>query len=95
MDFEVFDSASGKKLASDSIGWSAMRWFLYWEDSSKLWGYGSDIGYFKLFEFKADGTVAESEVDETKPVPSVVWDNLPTSLQRKYKVQQAGSSDGG
>ncbi|MCB1098524.1 MAG: hypothetical protein KDN22_23330 [Verrucomicrobiae bacterium] len=84
VDFEVLDSASGKQLASDSIGWSAMRWFLYWETSSKLWGYGSDIGYFKLFEFRPDGTVAESEVDEGKRVPPVVWDNLPSSLQRKY-----------
>ncbi len=91
VDFEVLDSASGKKLASDSIGWSAMRWFLYWENSSKLWGYGSDIGYFKLFEFRPDGTVAESEVDETKPVPPVVWDNLPSSLQRKYKAEQGAA----
>ena len=91
VDFEVIDSASGKKLASDSIGWSAMRWFLCWENSSKLWGYGSDIGYFKLFEFRPDGTVGESEVDEKKPVPSVVWDNLPSSLQRKYKAEQAGA----
>ena len=87
VDFEVFDSATGKKLASDSIGWSAMRWFLYWENSSKLWCYGSDIGYFKVFEFRPDGTVAESEVDETKPVPLVVWDNLPSSLQQKYKAE--------
>jgi hypothetical protein len=90
VDFEVFDSATGKKLASDSIGWSAMRWFIYWENSSKLWGYGSDIGYFKVFEFRRDGTVAESEVDETKPVPPVVWDNLPSSLQRKYNAAGAG-----
>ena len=87
VDFAVFDSATGKKLASDSIGWSAMRWFLYWENSSELWGYGSDIGYFKVFEFRRDGTVAESEVDETKPVPPVVWDNLPSSLQQKYKAE--------
>ena len=87
VDFEVLDSASGKKLASDSIGWSAMRWFLYWENSSKLWGYGSDIGYFKVFEFRPDGTVAECEVDETKPVPPVVWDNLPSSLQQKHKKE--------
>ena len=89
VDFEVIDSASGKKLASDSIGWSAMRWFLYWETSSKLWGYGSDISYFKLFEFRSDGTVAEIEVDQMKHVPSVVWNNLPSSLQRKYKAEQA------
>ncbi|WP_169972701.1 hypothetical protein [Tautonia rosea] len=87
VDFEVVDSASGKKLASDSIGWAAMRWFLYWESPSRLWGYGSDIGYFKLFEFKSDGTVAETEVDEMMAVPPVIWDNLPSTLQRKYKAQ--------
>jgi len=93
VDFEVLDSASGKKLASDSIGWSAMRWFLYWENSSKLWGYGSDIGYFKVFEFRRDGTVAESELDEAKPVPPVVWDNLPSSLQQKYKAESGRNGD--
>jgi hypothetical protein len=87
VDFEVFDSATGKKLASDSIGWSAMRWFLYWENSSKLWGYGSDINYFKAFEFRRDGTLVESEIDETKPVPPVVWDNLPSSLQKTHKAE--------
>ncbi len=91
VDFDVIDSVSGKKLVSDSIGWSAMRWFLYWETSSKLWGYGSDIGYFKIFEFRPDGTVLETEVDEMKTVPSVVWNNLPSSLQRKYKAEQDGA----
>lgn len=91
VDFEVLDSASGKKLASDSIGWAAMRWFLHWETSARLWGYGSDVGYFKLFEFKPDGTVAETEVDETMAVPSVVWENLPSSLQRKYAVQEGAA----
>ncbi|MCO6044051.1 hypothetical protein NG895_09030 [Aeoliella sp. ICT_H6.2] len=88
VDFEVFDAASGNKLASDSIGWSAMRWFLYWETPSRLWGYGSDIQYFKLFEFRADGTVVETDVDESMFVPSVVWDNLPSSLQKKYTAEE-------
>ncbi|NNC89136.1 MAG: hypothetical protein HKN82_11815 [Akkermansiaceae bacterium] len=91
VDFEVFDSASGKKLASDSIGWSAMRWFLHWEDSSRLWGYGSDVQYFKLFEFKPDGSVAETEVDVQMPVPTAIWDNLPSSLQKKYTAEQDGA----
>lgn len=82
VDFEVLDSLTGKKLAGDSLGWSAMRWFLHWETPSRLWGYGGDAGYFKLFEFKPDGTVEETAVDQTMPVPPVVLENLPSSLQR-------------
>lgn len=89
VDFEVRDSASGKVLASDHIGSDAMRWFLYWESPTKLWGYGSDVGYFKLFEFKSDGTVDETTVERTMAVPPVVWENLPSSLQQKQKAQQA------
>lgn len=91
VDFEVLDSASGRRLANDSIGSDAMRWFLYWETPSRLWGYGSDIGYFNLFEFKSDGTVTENTLDETMPVPPLVWENLPSSLQRKYKAQQVAA----
>ena len=95
VDFEVIDSASGKRLTSDHIGSDAMRWFLYWETSTRLWGYGSDVGYFKLFEFKPDGTIAETTVDSAMAVPPLVWDNLPSSLQKKQKAQQAGTSNGG
>lgn len=87
VDFEVMDSATGKRLANDTIGSDAMRWFLYWETSSRLWGYGSDTGYFKLFEFKPDGTMTAAAVDATMAVPAGVWENLPSSLQVKYKVQ--------
>jgi len=90
VDFRVLDSASGKILTSDSIGWSAMRWCLYWENPTRLWGYGSDIQYFKVFAFKADGTVTETEMNEMMPVPSVMWDFLPSSLKKKYKKEQNG-----
>jgi len=95
VDFEVIDSASGKRLTSDHIGSDAMRWFLYWETSTRLWGYGSDVGYFKLFEFKPDGTIAETTVEPTLPVPSIVWENLPSSLQKKQKKQKAQQISGG
>lgn len=88
VDFEVLDSKSEKKLVSDSVGWSGMRWFLYWENSSRLWGYGSDIGYFKRFEFKSDGTVTETRADDMKSVPTAVWEGLPSALQEKYSKQQ-------
>lgn len=55
VDFKVVDRASGKELVADYIGSDAMRWFLYWETPSRLWGYGSDIGYFKMFEFLPAG----------------------------------------
>ena len=87
VDFKVLSSTSNEQLVSDSIGSDAMRWFLYWETSSRLWGYGSDIGYFKIFEFTAGGAVTQIEVDKNLPVPAHVWDNLPSSLQQKYKKQ--------
>ena len=93
VDFEVFDSASGKKLASDSIGWAGMRWCLCWENSSRLWGYGSDIQYFKLFEFKSDGTVGESGIDKTIHVPPAVWKFLPASLRPTYTTQQGDDAN--
>jgi hypothetical protein len=95
VDFEVIDSKSGKRLTSDHIGSDAMRWFLYWETSTKLWGYGSDVGYFKLFEFKPDGTVSATIVESTIPVPSIVWQNLPSALQKKQKAHSVVSSNGG
>lgn len=88
VDFKVVDSASGKELVSDYIGSDAMRWFLHWETPSRLWGYGSDIGYFKVFDFAADGSVTQKVVDDSSPVPQAVWENLPSSLQRKFKAQQ-------
>lgn len=91
VDFKVVDSATGKQLVADSIGSDAMRWFLHWETPTRLWGYGSDIGYFKVFDFDADGSVAEKAVDDSATVPKVVWENLPTSLQRKTKAQQGGA----
>ena len=94
VDFEVLDAASSNRLAGDHIGSDAMRWFFCWESSTRLWGYGSDIGYFKLFEFKSDGTVSETTVGPSMAVPPNVWENLPQSLQKKQKAQQAGASDG-
>ncbi len=90
-DFAVLDSVSGRKLAGGSIAWHAMQGFFYWETSSRLWGFGSDGEYFKLIEFKADGSAGETMVDTMMPVPRVVWDNLPSSLQSKYKAEQAGA----
>lgn len=87
VDFEVFDSASGKLLISDHIGSEAMRWFPYWESSTRLWGYGSDVGCFKLFDFKPDGTISETSVEPKMAVPPIVWENLPSSLQKKQKAQ--------
>lgn len=91
VDFEVIDVASGKKLASDSIGWSAMRWFLHWENSARLWGYGSDISYFKRYEFKSDGTVEEIQIAEQSAVPAAVWDGLPLSLKKNHKKEETAS----
>ena len=87
VDFEVFDSATEKRLVHDSIGWSAMRWFLYWETSTRFWGYGSDIGYFKVFEFDSEGRVHMTEVDITMRIPEIIWENLPPSLQETHQVQ--------
>lgn len=88
VDFEVVEAASGRTLARDHMGSDAMRWFLYWEDATRMWGYGSDMGYFKLFEFQSNGTVSETTVEGTMAVPQVVWENLPYSMQRKQKVRQ-------
>lgn len=87
VDFEVLDAASGKRLVGGCVGSDAMRWFLCWESPTRLWGYGSDSGYFKLFEFKSDGTVGETTVKTSMTVPPIVWDNLPPSLQKKQKAQ--------
>lgn len=88
VDFEVIDSASGKRLAGDYIGSASMRWFLYWETSTTLWAYGSDVGYFKRFEFNLDGTIAEASVESSMAVPPIVWENLPSTLRKKQKPPQ-------
>ncbi|WP_395753651.1 hypothetical protein [Prosthecobacter sp.] len=86
VDFQVFDVASGKELANDYVGSDAMRWFLWWETPGRLWGYGSDIGYFKLFEFRADGSVMTTRIKPQMAVPKFVHDNLPSSLKKRYQV---------
>lgn len=86
VDFQVFNAANDKELAKDYIGSDVMRWFLYWESHTLLWGYGSDIGYFKLFEFRADGTTKIKPINDQVPIPQTVWDNLPSVLQKRYKV---------
>lgn len=90
VDFQVLDARSGKELVKDYIGSDAMRWFLHWETPTRLWGYGSDIGYFKLFEFQADGTVKTTRVNEQTPVPRIVWDNLPSVIQERHKMATGG-----
>ncbi|MEN3943238.1 hypothetical protein WJU23_18205 [Prosthecobacter sp. SYSU 5D2] len=88
VDFAVVDTSTGKTLVTDYIGSDAMRWFLWWENPSRLWGYGSDLGYFKVFDF-ASGRVTSSSVSDATPVPQFVWDHLPTSKQRRYRVAPA------
>lgn len=55
VDFQVLDATSGKQAVKDYVGSDAMRWFLWWETPDRLWGYGSDIGYFKCFDFTDSG----------------------------------------
>jgi hypothetical protein len=86
VDFKVFETGSGKTLASDYVGSDAMRWFLWWETPDRLWGYGSDIGYFNCFEFTASG-VKKTSIQSGMEVPQEVWDNLPSTMQRRMKVR--------
>ena len=86
VDFNVLDSANGKTLAKDYVGSDAMRWFLWWETPDRLWGYGSDIGYFKCFDFTALG-VKITGIERGTEIPQEVWDNLPSSMQRRMKVR--------
>jgi len=86
VDFKVVDAGSGKALVKDYMGSDAMRWFLWWETPDLLWGYGSDIGYFKLFEFTASG-VRETRVQSGMEVPQEVWGNLPNVMQKRMKAR--------
>ena len=86
VDFKVLEASSGKELVSDYVGSDAMRWFLWWETPDRLWGYGSDIGYFKCFEFTASG-VKKNRVQSGTEIPQEVWDNLPSTMQDRMKVR--------
>lgn len=92
IDFKVVSTTTGKPLAAGYIGSDAMRWFLYWESSSRLWFYGSDTGFFKVLDFRPDGTVAQAEVTEAMTIPHVVWCKLPSSMQQRYKAASNGAS---
>jgi hypothetical protein len=85
VDFRVLEVSSGEIRASGTIGSDAMRWLLFWETPNILWAYGSDTGYFMRFEFRADGTTEELDVDATVPIPQAIWDNLPSVLQGQYR----------
>ena len=86
VDFKVLEAAGGKILVSEYVGSDAMRWFLWWETPDRLWGYGSDIGYFKCFDFTASG-VKTTSIQRGAEVPQEVWNNLPSSMQRRMKVR--------
>lgn len=88
VDFKVLEAASGNEMVTDYVGSNAMRWFLWWETPDRLWGYGSDIGYFKSFEFTASG-VKTTSIQSGMEVPQEVWDNLPSTMQRRMKVRPA------
>ena len=90
VDFAVVDTSTRKSLVTDYIGSDAMRWFLWWETPSRLWGYGSDIGYFKVIDF-ASGRATTSSVSESMLLPQFVWDHLPSTLQGRYRVASAAS----
>jgi hypothetical protein len=89
VDFAVVDVSTGTRLVSEYVGSHAMRWFLWWETPSRLWGYGSDIGYFKVFDF-ASKKATTTEVTTAMPIPQVVMEHLPTSLQDRYRVSDSG-----
>ena len=86
VDFKVLDAATGKQLVKDYVGSDAMRWFLWWETPDRLWGYGSDIGYFKRFDFTATG-VSQTGIQSGTEVPQEVWDNLPNFMQKRVKAK--------
>ena len=91
VDFKVIDSATSKELVKDYVGSDAMRWFLWWETPNRLWGYGSDIGYFKCFDFDAVGRVKETLIKggTGMKVPKQVWDRLPSTMQKRVDVEEA------
>jgi hypothetical protein len=85
VDFAVLKTSTRATLHKDYIGSDAMRWFLWWETPTRLWGYGSDLGYFEVFDFGSGGVTATT-VTKTMPVPQFVWDRLPTTLQPRHPV---------
>ena len=91
VDFKVLDSATGKELVKDYVGSDVMRWFLWWETPNRLWGYGSDIGYFKCFDFDAVGGIKETLIKggTGMKVPKQVWDRLPSTMQKRVEAEEA------
>jgi hypothetical protein len=91
VDFKVLDSATGKELVKEYVGSDAMHWFLWWENPNRLWGYGSDIGYFKCFDFDAIGGIKETRIQGGigMKVPKQVWDRLPSTMQKRVDVEEA------
>jgi|APTNR8051073442_1049403.scaffolds.fasta_scaffold97597_2 hypothetical protein len=92
VDFKVLDATTGKQVVKDYVGSDAMRWFLWWETPDRLWGYGSDIGYFKCFDFTATG-VNQTDIQNGTEVPQEVWDNLPSIMQERVKARAPKRKD--
>ena len=84
VDFRIIESSSGKILAEDHLGSDFSRWFLYWETPTKLWGWGSDFGYFKVFDFSSKQPVIGRKVTKDMLIPADVWNNMP-SIRKEYK----------
>jgi len=87
IDYTIADSASNNELASGGGFSNAQRWFLYWDDTNRLWSYNSDMGGFGYWLSENDATFVFTDIgagDEKSTVPKPVYDNMPSSIRRHF-----------
>ena len=85
VDYSVANAAPGLPVIfSDHLGSDAMRWFIYWENSTRLWAYGADLAYFKRVDFPPGGAPVATAVKKKDVLPKAVWAALSESVRSDY-----------
>jgi hypothetical protein len=94
--YRVTDSPGRKILENSDRASTYQRWFFIWgQDTQRLWFMSSDIGIF-LHRRKADGSfdrtvLTDATSAEIREMPATVFEAQPKSLQQRWAGIRATS----
>ncbi len=92
VEYELRTVPTGRKLIADGLGRDGGPWFLYWDDSDRLWVHSRDHGTFvwvasRSGRYHRNSVMMGSPFLDTLPPP--VEARLPRSAKRSLGIAQA------
>jgi hypothetical protein len=92
IDYELRNVPMGWTLIADGLGRDSGPWFLYWDDSDRLWVHSRDTGTF-VWVASRSGRYHRNSVTTGSPflntLPPQVEASLPRSAKRSLGIAQA------